>query len=234
MFLKVSNGENMRIEEEIFKKSKISEEKLMEFGFGKQDNKYIYSKNILDNKFRIDIYVQKGNIAGKVFDNNINEEYTNFRINSIKGDFVGKVREQFINLLNDIKEKCTINSPFIFEQSNRIAKYIKENYNDDPIFKWDKFPGYAIFKNDDTNKWYGIIMNLDKSKLDKKTHSEVEIIDIKLNPDKIQKLIDYKGFFPAYHMNKTNWICILLDDTIKDEEVMSLIDESYKYSLSKK
>lgn len=225
----------MRIEEEIFKKSKIDERKLIEYGFVKHGNKYIYSKYILDNKFRIDIYIQKNTIIeGKAFDNNFNEEYTNFRINSIKGDFVGNVRDQFIDLLNDIKEKCTIVSPFIFEQSNRITKCIKEKYNDDPIFKWEKFPGYAIFKNDETNKWYGIIMNLDKSKLDKKSHCEVEIIDIKLDPNKIQKLIDSKTFYPAYHMNKTNWISILLDDTISDEEVMDLVDESYQYSLSKK
>lgn len=30
-------------------------------------------------------------------------------------------------------------------------------------------------------------------------------------------------------MNKESWITILLDDTIKDEEIMAYIEESYKF-----
>lgn len=221
----------MNIEEEVFRKTKIDESKLVEYGFKKIDNKYKYSKNILDNSFKIDIVVDENyRVEGKILDNAFNEEYTNFRVSNMQGEFVGIIKNEFVNLLNDIKEKCTVFCPFIFEQSNRIAELIKTKYNSNPIFKWDKFPGYAIFKNSATDKWYGIIMNLDKGKLDSKSSGEVEIIDIKLDPAKIQTLLKSDGFYPAYHMNKSNWITIILDDTISDKELMTLIEESYSYS----
>ncbi len=225
----------MNIEEEIFKKSKFDENKLREYGFQKEKRNYQYSKKILDDAFSIDIVIDENfHIQGKIFEVGLNEEYTNFRVQDMSGNFVGIIRGEFIQLLKDIKKNCTIPCLFMFEQSNRIAKSIKENYNDDPIFQWDKFPGYAIFKNGTTNKWYGIIMNLSRSKLGENSSEEVEILDIKLEPEKIKKLLKRKGFYEAYHMNKKNWITVILDDTISDEELMGLLGESYFYSTTHK
>lgn len=223
----------MTIEEEVFQKSKIDKSKLITYGFQKIDENYQYSKNILDNSFRIDITIfENGNVKGKVFDYSFQEEYTNFRISHMTGGFSEKIKSIFTDLLNDIRKNCTFSVPFLSDQSNRITKLIKEKYNDNPIFEWKKFPRYALFKNSTTNKWYGVIMDLDKSKLDSNSSGEVQIIDIKLDKNKVQDLLDREGFFPAYHMNKKNWITILLDDTVSDNEVMELIEESYFYSSS--
>ncbi len=69
-------------------------------------------------------------------------------------------------------------------------------------------------------------MNLDSSKLSNSS-GEVEIINVKLDENKIQKLLKQKGFYKAYHMIKKDWISIILNDTLKDEEILSLLDESY-------
>ena len=61
-------------------------------------------------------------------------------------------------------------------------------------------------------------------------NEDIEIINIKLDENKIVKLLNRKGFYKAYHMNKKYWITINLDDTISDEEIMNYIEESYKYS----
>lgn len=76
-------------------------------------------------------------------------------------------------------------------------------------------------------------MNILKEKIEKGTY-EVEIIDVKLNPKKIQALLPKKGFYEAYHMNKKTWITILLDDTLSDEEIMSYVQESYDLTKKKK
>ena len=73
-------------------------------------------------------------------------------------------------------------------------------------------------------------MNIDKSKIDNTSSKEVEIIDIKLDPKKVESLQNQKGFYPAYHMNKKSWITILLDDTLTDKMIMDLIEESYTYT----
>ena len=171
----------MQIEEELFRKAKVDFDKITEYGFKKDKSFYKYSKNIMNNTFRVDIEINTdGIIKGKVYDLSFGDEYTNFRIEDNIGSFVGQVREEFENILKDIKNNCFTQEDFLYNQSNRIAKAIKEKYGDDPDFKWDKYPTDAIFRNKDSKKWYGLIMKIDKSKLDKNTTGEIEVINIKL------------------------------------------------------
>ena len=222
----------MTIEKELFRKTKIDFDKIFEYGFTKDQSLYKYSKNIMNNAFRVDIEINEdGIVKGKIFDLSFDEEYTNFRVDGNIGSFANQVKEEFKNILRDIRNKCFTKEDFIYEQSNRIAKAIKEKYGDDPEFEWEKFPGYATFRNKDSKKWYGVIMNVDKNKLDKKSTDEVEIIDIKLEPSEIENLLKLDGFYPAYHMNKKSWISMILDNTISDEKIMNLIEKSYSYTI---
>ena len=91
---------------------------------------------------------------------------------------------------------------------------------------WDDLPGCGVFRNNKTNKWFGIIMNVDKSKITK-GKGEVEVINLKLDSNKILNLIKEDGYYKAYHMNKKYWISIILDNTIESKEIFRLIDESY-------
>ena len=214
----------MNIEKEIFKRGKIDYQKLIQYGFKKDNEIYKYSVNFMNDKFRADITINiNGQVTGKVWDIKVDDEYTNFRIENNTGEFAGKVKEEYQNVLNDIKDKCFINEDFIYNQTNRIAKYIKDKYNVSPEFPWDSSPGCGVFRCPN-NKWFGLIMNIDESKLN--THSgEVEIINIKAN--NITELIKKEGYYRAYHMNKEKWLTILLNDTVKDDEIFALIDESY-------
>lgn len=223
----------MTIEEEIFKRAKIDFAKLCKYGFKKNNLLYKYSQNIMHNTFRIDIEINNaGIVKGKIFDLSFEDEYTNFRIEDNRGSFQNKVRDEFINLLQDIKDKCSTREVFIYEQTNRIAKAITQKYGDEPEFEWEKFPGYATFKNN--NKWYSIIMNLNFNKLGENSSKEVEIINLKLDPTTIENFLKQKGFYPAYHMNKKHWLTIILNDTISDAKIMQLIAQSYSYTISKK
>ena len=216
----------LNIENEVFKKTSVNFNNLEKYGFIKEKNIYKYAKNFFNNEFKAIISIDdKGFVSGKVIDLQVNEEYLGLRT-EMAGEFVNNVREFYKNILIDIKKHCFETNYFIFNQSNRINKYIREKYNNNPEFLWNKFPGYAVYRNENNNKWYGIIMNLDLSKLDNGS-GEVEIINIKLDENKIQKLLKREGFYEAYHMRKTDWISIILNDTLKDEEIISLINESY-------
>lgn len=70
-------------------------------------------------------------------------------------------------------------------------------------------------------------MNIDLSKLED-GKGDVEILNVKLDENKIKKLLKQRGFYKAYHMNKTDWISIILNDTIKDEYITELLDESHE------
>ena len=50
---------------------------------------------------------------------------------------------------------------------------------------------------------------------------------LKLEEEKVKCYLKENGFYPAYHMNKKNWITVLLDGTVADEKMISLIEESY-------
>lgn len=70
-------------------------------------------------------------------------------------------------------------------------------------------------------------MEIPFSKLFKKENGKVMIMNLKNDPNKIQQIIDYKNFFPAYHMNKKYWFSVLLDNRIDFEKLKQRIDESY-------
>lgn len=216
----------MNIENEVFKRVNVNIKQLEKYGFKKDKDNYIFEKQLLNNDFKAIITIDnKGIVSGKVIDLQVGEKYANFRT-EMTGEFVNKVRKSYIDILIDIRNNCFETNYFISDQANRINKYIKEKFNNDPEFLWDKFPGYAVYRNENNNKWYGIIMNLDLSKLNSGT-GEVEIINVKLDENKIQKLLKQKGFYEAYHMSKNDWISIILNDTLSDEEIISLIVESY-------
>lgn len=217
----------MLIEEEIFQRTRVDFNKLETYGFQKNSECYEYSKEFMDQNFRADIQIDKyGKVIGKVMDLQFEEEYTNIRIDSHKGEFVNTVRLKYKEILLDIKNHCFENVYFLFEQSNRITKYIIKKYQDEPEFLWEKYSGYGVFRNKKNEKWYAGIFNIDQSKL-RDGKGEVEILNIKLENEKIDLLLKEKGFYEGYHMNKKNWVSIILDDTISDERICSLIDESY-------
>lgn len=215
----------MNIEEEIFKRSNINIDKLIKYGFKKNKDTYIYEKNFLDDSFKAVITISD-TLKGKVIDLETNEEYINIRT-KMMGSFVNKVREEYEKILLDIKKNCFNETPFISDQSNRVTKYIKDKYNDDPEFLWEKYPGFGIFRNKNNNKWYAALMNIDYSKFSDRS-GEVEIINIKIDKNKLNDLLKIPGIYEAYHMNKKSWITIVLDDTLDDKEVFKLLDESYE------
>jgi len=216
----------MNIEIEIFKRCHPNFNKLLAYGFILDANNYQYEKRFMNDEFLANIIIdKKGNLSGKVIDLETNEEYIGIRT-MMTGEFVTNVRETYKDILNDIKKHCFETDYFISDQANRITNYIIKKYHNKPETLWDKFPGYAVFRNNNNQKWYAIIMNLDLSKLTK-GKGEVEIINVKLNEDKIQTLLKKEGYYKAYHMSKNDWISIILNDTLKDEEIISLIDESY-------
>ena len=183
------------------------------------------------DSFRADIVIdEKGTVSGKIYDLSVDDEYTNFRIENEVGQFVNSIREEYRNILQDIVKNCSKKLYFVKEQANRITKLIMDMYSDEPEFVWEKYPNDGIFRNSNNGKWYGLIMNIDKSKIDKNASGEVEVINVKLDIDKIPSLLENKGFYPAYHMNKKNWITIILDDTLSDEKIMECIKESHRFT----
>ena len=216
----------MNIEYEIFKKSKIDYNKLIDYGFNKDNNIYTYETNILNNTMKCLINIKDDKINGTIIDLTTDLEYTNYRLNDITGEFASSVKNAYQDLLNDIKEKCTTKELFTMPQSNRITNLIKEKYDISPEFLWKEYPDFGIFRNHNNQKWFALIMNISKDKVVKKDTGNVDVINLKLDSE-VNDYLKIKGIYPAYHMNKKYWITITLDDTLKDSEIFNLVIKSY-------
>ena len=109
-----------------------------------------------------------------------------------------------------------------------VIKYIQSEYNVEGEHLWLTFPDYIVFRNQNNKKWFAIIMDIDKSKLGLDGEGKVDIIDLRCDNILIGSLIHNKGYFPAYHRNKNNWITVLLDGSVSKSELKDLIHLSYE------
>lgn len=119
-------------------------------------------------------------------------------------------------------------------QANKILQHVKKKYGTKPEFLWRKSPGNAILRHKDNSKWYAALLNIKKNKLGLDGSDNIDIINLKCDPDVINFIIDNKKFFAGYHMNKRHWITIILDGKIKDKEVFYLIGLSYDLTATSK
>lgn len=96
----------------------------------------------------------------------------------------------------------------------QICLYVKEKYQTEPEYLWNKFPGYAVFRHSDNNKWYGAVMNITKDKLGLNDNEMVDVLNVKVDdPFFASTLMQNDGYFKGYHFGRGNWISILLDGT---------------------
>lgn len=215
------------------KNKKINNIKLLNYGFIKKNHSYIYKTKIYNNKFEVVINISKNQQTAALIDLENNEEYILVDIKGVSGNFVNRIKEEYENIIKDIIDKCM--EPDIFKslQANEIIKYIKEKYNDELEYLWQKFPNNAIWRNKKNNKWYGALLVIKENKLGIESDKLVEIIDLRFQKENIHKIIDNNTFYPGYHMNKNNWITIKLDNSIETKKIFELIDNSYNLSLKK-
>ena len=116
----------------------------------------------------------------------------------------------------------------------KVIDFIQNEFGVEGEQLWLTFPDYVVFRNQKNKKWFAIIMDIEKSKLGLDGEGRVDIINLRCDNILIGSLIRNKGYLPAYHMNKKNWITVLLDDSVNDNELKDLIHFSYEIIKTKK
>ena len=92
-------------------------------------------------------------------------------------------------------------------------------YGSAPEHPWTTYPEYVVLRHQSGGKWYALVMNVPEERLGLRGAGIRWVLNVKSDPLYIQGLLQRKGFLPAYHMNKKNWISVLLDGTVLDEEL---------------
>ncbi|HEY3985978.1 MmcQ/YjbR family DNA-binding protein [Cedecea sp.] len=101
-----------------------------------------------------------------------------------------------------------------------------EKYQVEPDYPWEKFKDYAVLRHRYKRKWFGVVLSISAAKLGLDSDRVVDILNVKVMPGAVGSLRMQPGILPAYHMNKEHWITLLLD-TVPEEEILGLIDESF-------
>ena len=222
----------MKLVDDLFKRYRGDLPSLVLYGFKKDEESYIYSELIHNGQFKLVLTYHADKLSGKLLDTVFEDEYSQIDNDSSLG-FIASLKEECDAVLLDIRDKCFIKEVYLFDQSNRIDAWMKKNYGTTPEFMWDDTPGFGVYRNDISRKWYALIMNLSRKKIvPESENKEVEVMNLHTG-NETEECLKRKGIYPCYHMNKKYWISIILDDTLKDEEIFSLIELSYQLSKKK-
>ena len=213
--------------ENIFKRKKLVEEKLIPYGFVKKGNTYSYFAEILNGNFSLEVKIDESRIVDTIlFEKETEEIYALYKTNAT-GSFVAGVRNAIESVLADIVTNCYEDEVFKSKQAEMAIQYVKEAFGDKLEFLWAKFPDNAVWRRKDNEKWYGAILTVQGSKIGIDTNDIVEIIDLRMNPEDKEEILSREFYYPGWHMNKNSWYTIVLDGTIKDSELKQRINESY-------
>ena len=78
-----------------------------------------------------------------------------------------------------------------------------------------------------------MIMDIPKSRLGLGAQDIIDVVNLKCDPLLIGSLRMEQGFYPAYHMNKENWITVALDGSVPGDKIKMLVDMSYELTMKK-
>ena len=222
----------MSLESDLFKYFKVEHDLLEPYGFVKDGGSYLYRAPIKDGQFSAVVKVdENGNVSGRVIDNDIDDDYYLFR-RSDGNVFASEIREEYLGILKDIVLSCFKARPFMSDQANMLHDYVYREYGDIPDNPFKNDGESAVFRNHNNRKWYGLIMAIPEKKLTGERNDVVEVINLKVRPENMETYLRMTSIFPAYHMNKKNWISVILDGGVSDELLTHLVDESYSFTES--
>lgn len=109
----------------------------------------------------------------------------------------------------------------------RILQYAQVHLGAEPDHLWAKFPRYAVLRHSETAKWFAVFLEVPGTRLGLERPESVDILDVKCGPLLAGSLLGIPGILPAYHMNKSNWVNLLLDGSLPEEEIIRLLELSY-------
>lgn len=114
-----------------------------------------------------------------------------------------------------------------------IFTYVLDKYGVEPDYPWMKDPDSGVLRHLNTRKWFGIVLAAPKSYLGTGVEGYEDVINMKCDPMLIDMLIQNKGYYRAYHMNKQQWISIRLDGSVPLEKICNLLDLSFELTETK-
>ncbi len=215
------------------KKLKLNENKILEFGFSKVDSKLVLNKPIMNNEFLLNIQIENNVITSSVVEVDVNEKFVLYDVQGEKGSFVAQMRNEYNTIIENVISNCCEQEVFKTNQAHKIKEYVSKKYNSELEFMWKGVSDNAVLRNSINNKWYGVFIFVNATKLGLDKNEIVEIINLMVDPQNIDNVVNGVNIFKGFHMNKLHWISVLLDGGVSDNKLFELIDNSFELSILK-
>lgn len=98
---------------------------------------------------------------------------------------------------------------------------------------WQKDPESTVFRHIGNRKWFALVMRVKRSSLGLNGEELIDIVNFKCDKVMVGSALGNNGFYPAYHMNKENWITAALDGSASEENIKFFLDLSFELTAPK-
>lgn len=115
-----------------------------------------------------------------------------------------------------------------------VLAYAEESFGTEPEYLWARLPEACVLRHETGGKWYGLVMPVRRDRLGLPGTEPVDILNLKCGQLLLGSLLGRPGFLPAYHMNKSQWVSVLLDGTAEETEIKELLNISYDLTAVRK
>lgn len=109
----------------------------------------------------------------------------------------------------------------------QLENLLTEHYGVEGESPWAEYPSYSVFRHKDNRKWFAVIMNIPRCKLEPGAEERVDVVNLKSPPKESLLLRERPGIYPAYHMHKGLWITVTLDGRVEDGLLKNLVETSF-------
>ena len=98
---------------------------------------------------------------------------------------------------------------------------------------WDRYPDYVVFRHTGNRKWFALVMRIPGSRLGLPGDGLLDVVNVKCDPLLIGSFRELPGIGPAYHMSKASWLSVVLDGSVDQETIRTLLQMSYDLTAPK-
>ena len=197
-------------------------EKLLAYGFTEADGNLVVKKEIADSQFYAEIKLSEKTLTADVFETATDEKYVLFNVASAQGAFVGQIRSEVQNVIEEIRDKCFISRDI----KEKYVDFLHSYFNAPGDNPWAEEPyNSSTVYRCPNNKWFALIMQIKFKNLGFESDDPVWAVNLKA--EKVESITDKKSIFPAYHMNKKYWITVLLTAVTDFEKLCELTKKSF-------
>ena len=109
-----------------------------------------------------------------------------------------------------------------------LEEFIQREFNVKADYPFEHDTETGVFRHTSNKKWFAIAMHIQRKRIGLSEDGYIDIFNVKCGKEIIDSMLQESGIFPAYHMNKSNWLSIALDGSANDEIISFLLNVSFE------